>query len=255
MTILTLLVKASNPRQVTLVDDLLKAEFENLDVEVKVSVNTSNKWLQVSLSGEDEVIAINYIKKEIGTCPVTIKDIKKFSNLKGYISKIDFDNQMLNVDVGVFEPKIVRAVIPLSYLQAQFADGQNVSLKKIAEICGFQVNLPLSTKIIALPNENDDKMPAELSTEQLEKILSWQHSLLDRLIVLNAPISQIEAVLERTRLSRDVIGIERLGLFEHALICKFGTDAAGLIPRIGGYLRHSAFVVFNPRESLGLIGQ
>ena len=55
-------------------------------------------------------------------------------------------------------------------------------------------------------------------------------------------------VLERTRLNRDVIGMEALGLFEHALTCKLGTDAAGLIPRIGRYMRHADFSVFNPKN-------
>jgi len=36
MTTLTLLVKASNSGQLKQIDDLLKSEFENLDLDVKV---------------------------------------------------------------------------------------------------------------------------------------------------------------------------------------------------------------------------
>ena len=81
MTILTLLVKIYRARQLKQVDDELKTEFENLDLEFKVLGAPVNKWMQVSLSGEDEVVATNYLKKEIGTCPVSIKkDPKRPAN-------------------------------------------------------------------------------------------------------------------------------------------------------------------------------
>ena len=255
MATLTLLVKASNQGQLKQIDDLLKSEFENLDLEMKVLGNPVNRWVQVFLSGEDEVIATSYINKEIGTCPINIKNIHKFSVLKGYISKVDTDKQELKVDLGIFEPKIIQATIPLAYLQAQLADGRKVDLKKISEAYGFHVNLPLSIKAISLNGEEDKLLQAELSTTQIEKIRLWQQSLLDRLIVLNVSFSQIETVLERTMLNRDIIGTEALGLFEHALTCKLGTDAAGLIPKIGRYMRNSVFIVFSPKRVNGLVGE
>ena len=255
MATLTLLVKASNSGQLKQVDDLLKSEFENLDLDVKVLGNPVNKWVQVTFSGEDEVIATSYINKNIGTCPINIKNVDKFSVLRGYISKVDTDKQELKVDVGIFEPKIIQATIPLAYLQAQLVDGRKVDLKKISEAYGFHVNLPLSIKAISLNGEEDKLLQAELSTTQIEKIRLWQQSLLDRLIVLGSSIGEIEKVLERTRLNRDVIGTEALGLFEHALACKLGTDAAGLIPKIGRYMRNSVFIVFSPKRVNGLVGE
>jgi hypothetical protein len=255
MTTLTLLVKASNSGQLKQIGDLLKSEFENLDLEVKVLGNPVNKWVQVSLSGEDEVIATSYINKKLGTCPISIKNVNKFSVLKGYISKVDTAKQELKVDVGVFEPKITQATIPLAYLQAQLADGRKVALKKISEIYGFNENLPLSIKVIRLNGEEDDVLQAELSMEQIEKIRLWQQSLLDRLIILGSSLGEIETVLERTRLNRDVIGTEALGMFEHALTCKLGTDATGLIPKIGRYMRNAAFIVFNPKKIIGFLGE
>ena len=250
-----MLVKASNSGQLKQIDDLLKSEFENLDLDVKVLGNPVNRWVQVSLSGEDEVIATSYINKNIGICPIDIKNVDKFSVLKGYISKVDADNEELKVDVGIFEPKIIQATIPLAYLQAQLADGRKVDLKKISEVYGFHANLPLSIKAICLNGEEDKLLQAELSTAQIEKIRLWQQSLLDRLIVLGSSIGEIEKVLERTRLNRDVIGTEALGLFEHALTCKLGTDAAGLIPKIGRYMKNSTFVIFSPKKVRGFIGE
>ena len=255
MTVLTLLVKARSSKQLKLVDDLLRAEFESLDLDFKVLGAPVNKWVQVSLSGEDEVLATNYINKEIGTCPVSVKKVEKFSVFKGYIMKLDNAKDELAVDVGIFEPKITRAVIPLAYLQAQLADGKKADLKKIAEVYGLQENLPLSVKLVDLGGGEKERLQAELSMAQIEKMRLWQQSLLDKLIVLGATVRDIETVLERTRLNRDVVDTERLGLLEYALTCKLGTDAAGLIPRIGRYMRNAMFVVFNPMKAIGFIGE
>jgi hypothetical protein len=255
MTTLTLLVKASNAGQLKQIDDLLKAEFENLDVEAKILGNPVNKWVQVSLSGEDEGIATSYINKEIGTSPTSFENVKNFSVLKGYISKVDNNKKELKVDVGIFEPKVIQATMPLAYLQAQLADGRKVDLKKILEIYGFSEGLPLNIKVTRLNTEEGEALAAELSEKQIEKYHAWQQSLLDRLIILGLSSGMVEAVLERTRLNRDVIGVESLGIFEHALTCKLGTDATGLIPKIGRYMRNAKLVVFNAKKSIDFLGE
>jgi len=255
MTVLTLLVKARNSRQLKLVDDLLKAEFENLDLDFKVLGAPVNRWVQVSLSGEDEALATNYVNKEIGICPISVKKVEKFSVLKGYITKLDNAKNELAVDVGIFEPRITQAVVSLAYLQAQLADGKKADLKKITEVYGLQENLPLNLKVMDLGDGEDEQLHAELSSAQIEKISLWRQSLLDRLIVLGTSVRDIETVLERARLKRDAIDIERLGLIEYALTCKLGTDAAGLIPRMGRYMRNAVFIVFNPRKILGFVDE
>ena len=255
MTDITLLIKTSSDRQLKQIDELLKSEFENLSVDVKILGNSAGKWVKVSVSGEDEVIATSYITKKIGTSAISIKKVNKFSILKGYISKVDTANQKLTVDVGVFEPKIIQSVIPLAYLQAQLADGKKIDLQKISEIFGLKENLPLTIKVTRLNDEESDALQAELSAEQIERIRLWQQSLLDRLIILGASVSEIETVLERTRLNRDIISIEELGMFEHALTCKLGTDAAGLVSRVGRYMRNSRFIVFSAKKPLECIGE
>ncbi len=255
MTDVTLLIKTSNARQLKLIDDLLKSEFENLSVDVKVLGNSAGNWVKVFISGEDEVIATSYINKKIGTSPISIKKVNKFSILKGYISKIDTATQELKIDLGIFEPKVIQATIPVAYLQAQLTDGKKIDLQKISEIFGFKENLPLTIKVTRLNDEESEALNAELSAPQIEKIHLWQQSLLDRLIILGASQGEIETVLERTRLNRDIIGIEELGLFEHALICKLGTDAAGLVSKVGRYMRNSRFIVFNPKKMVERIGE
>jgi hypothetical protein len=255
MTTLTLLVKASNLGQIKQIDDLLKTQFEELDVEVKVSTNSSNRWVQVSLSGEDEAIAASYLNKKIGICPTSLENAKNYPVLKGYIAKVDLNKKEVVVDVGIFEPKPVLATVSLASLQQQLLGGKTVDLKKLLELYPLAERMPLSVKPISQISAVAEELQADLSDEQAARFLNWQQSLLDRLVILGASKQKIEEVLERTRLNRDVIDIEALGMFEYALTCKLSTFAAGLVSVVGRYLRNSVFVVFNAKKSVDLLDE
>jgi hypothetical protein len=252
MTTLTLLTRIYSADQLNQIDEALKLSFEGLDVEAKILGVAADRWVQIALAGEDEGIAANYIAKEVGFCPISFENVKKFSTLKGYITNLEKSREELSVDVGVFQPKIVYATLPLRYLQAQLVDGREIALKKIVELFGFCEGLPISVKI-ARVNEEGSPMEAELSARQVEKYDKWQESLLDRLIVLGSSAYEVKTALERARLERDVISVESLGMFEHALVCKLGTDAAGLISKIGRILKSARFAVFNPRRISGFL--
>jgi hypothetical protein len=247
MTTLTLLAKINNDYQLKQIDKALKLAFEGLEVEAKVLGTVADRWVQIALAGEDEGIATNYVIKEIGVCPSNFGNVKKLSTLNGYISTLKKNGKELSVDVGVFEPKSVHAIIPLQRLQAQLVDGRKVALGKIAELFGFCKDLPVSVKVSRL-NEEESCMEAELSSRQIRKYAVWRESLLDRLLVLGSPLHEINMTLEHARLDRDVIDVETLGLLEHALTCKLGTDAAGVIPKIGRNLKNAKFTVFNPKR-------
>lgn len=242
---LTVLAKASHGGQLKQVGEILRNQFEGLDAEVKVTGNPVTKWIQVSVSGEDEAVAAAYIRKEIGICPVSLENVGNGAILKGYISKVDSDG--LIIDIGVFDPKITQAVLPLAVLQEGLAGGKDVAIKKIAEAYALSEGLPLIVKVTSKEAED---LQVALSAEQVEKFQSWQQSLLDRLIILRVSKDLVSSTLERTRLYRDVINIETLGLFEYALTCKLGTDATGLIPRVGRYMRYAVFQVFNAEKAM-----
>lgn len=247
MTALTLLTKISNNSQLKQVDRALKFSFKGLEVDAKIPGTVADGWVQLALSGEDEGIATNYVIKEIGLCPTNFGNVRKFSTLKGYIKNFGGNDGELSVDVGVFQPKTVYATIPLRRLQAHLVDGRKVALRKIAELFGLCEDLPVSVKILGL-NEEESRIDAELSSGQIKKYAVWRESLLDRLLVLGSSLHEINMALERAKMDRDVIDVEPLGLLEHALTCKLGTDAAGLIPRIGRNLKNAKFAVFNPKR-------
>jgi hypothetical protein len=246
MTTLTLLTKINDDNQLKQISKALNFSFKGLEVEAKISGAVADGWVQIDLAGEDEGIATNYLTKEIGICPSNFENIKKFSTLKGYIKNIGKNGGDLSIDVGVFQPKIVHATIELRRLQAQLVDGKKIAFRKIAELFGLCEDLPVSVKVTSL-NEEESRIDAELSSKQVRKYTVWRESLLDRLLVLGPALQEVKATIEHAKLERDVIDVEPLGLLEHALTCKLGTDAAGLIPKIGRNLKTAKFVVFNPK--------
>ena len=126
-------------------------------------------------------------------------------------------------------------------------EGKKISLKKLSELWGICENLPLEIKVLEVDPEQN-LVEAELQATQIRKLVLWKESLLDRLLVMGAPLYEVNSAVEQEELTRDVIDVESLGMFEHALVCKLGTDAAGLIGRIGRRLRKAKFTVFNPKN-------
>lgn len=252
MPTLTLSTRVYEESQLKLVDRKLNSLFEGLKVDVKVCGVTISGWVQIDVSGDDETVALRYLSKEIGFCPSDMENLSKFSTVDGRITAINRSRNELNIDVGIFSPHIADAIIPLQRLQAQLFDGRKSALKKIVDLYGFCGNLPLNIKIVNVDKENS-LIEAELSHKQQVVYDGWIRSLLDRLLVLGASFDEVKLVLEKTGFSRDIISIEPLGMFEHAVACKLGTDAAGLIPRIGRNLPNATLSVFNPRRILAFL--
>ena len=250
MLTITLLAKAYDEARLRQVDGLLKTKLQGLKTEAQINGTTTRGWIRATVSGEDERAAVHYLADEIGLCPTNLERIEKFSTVEGRITGLNKNKGELRLDVGIFEPEVVDAEIPQSRLQAQLGDGRRIALGKLIELYGFCDNLPLAVKVSDL-GRNKNRIEAMLSEKQLSIYRNWTESLLDRLIVLGASQQEVRSALERARSERDVVDVEPLGLLEFAVVCKLGTDAAGLIPRIGRSLRNAAFTVFNPRRIRG----
>ncbi|MCX8153886.1 MAG: DUF2110 family protein [Candidatus Bathyarchaeota archaeon] len=250
MSMLTLLAKVYAASQLKQIDETLKRTFEGVAVETKILGAIADGWVQIEVAGEDAKIATNYLIKEIGICPRHIGHIKKSAVMKGYISNFETTGEELLIDIGVFEPAIVPAVVPLHRLQLQLADGRPLTLGEISELFGFCKGLPVNVKILKV---SQNRIEAELSNKQISDYTLWRDSLLDRLIIMGASLNEIKATLAHTKLYRDIIDVEPLGLLAHSLICKFGTDAAGLIPLIGRFLKHASFSIFNAKRNYELL--
>ena len=221
---------------------------QGLKVKLRVVGETNRGWVQIEVSGEDEVAALHFLDREIGLAPVSLENLEKFSAMRGRIFSAGKSKKELYVDLGVFSPETYDAVIPLQRLQAQLADGRKIELQRLVALFCLRDNLPLQVKIMQEVDAKKNWIEAELSEAQISKITSWIRSSFDRLIVSGAFFANVERAVELSGHFRDVLKIEALGMLEHAVLCKLGTDAVGLIPKLGRFLPDAAFVPFSPTK-------
>ena len=236
----TLLSKVYYSEQLEIVKNMLINLLKGLNVEIHELETTKRGWLRISFSGEDERAALGLLERDIGLCA---DKLDRFLTIKAYVTKLDRDGLILNP--GVISPEDLETAILIQQLQAQLVDGRKVAMEKIRELYGLCENMPLTIKIISL---SESQAGAMLAERQLRMFRFWTKSLLDRVIVLGASESQIQRALKNAGCQNDIVGIEALGLLEYAIACKFGTDAVGLIPKIGKHLSIAGLTVFNPRK-------
>jgi len=253
MPTVVLLERVYGPFSPDVFEPVLSSLCKGLKVRLRAVGKTSRGWIQIEVSGEDETAALHFIDREIGLAPISVGKLKKFSVIRGKVVFPRKSKTELCVDVGVFSPETYDAVVPLQKLQAQLADGVRLPLQRLIELFCFYDNLPLKVKIASSVDAQRKLVEAELSEAQLSQITYWIRSRLDRLLVLGALFSDVEHAVRASGHFRDVVKIEPLGLLEQAVLCKLGTDAAGLIPKFGHLLPNAILAPFCPRKIRELI--
>jgi hypothetical protein len=171
------------------------------------------KWISVTVSGPDEERAADLLSKKYGT----LHDVQRGEIVQASLAEINDTD--LALDAGG-----KRILVPQSRLKQL---GRGTALQVAARF-GLIRCLPLEVRLV---EEND----AELTKNQIDTLWRWKKGT-DRINVNNTTRAQIHAVLKRSGHARDIYAIERLGILEHSIVCKRGTDAPGLIPVIGPFL-------------------
>jgi len=255
MPAVTLLEKVYGSLSLKAFEAAFSPLLQGLRIKWKVVGETDRGWVQLEFSGEDETATLHYISQKIGLAPVSIENVKKSSAMRGKIVFLGERKDSLHVDLGVFSPKICDATVSLQRLQAQLADGKSLPLQRLIELFCLRDNTPLEVKILGDADVHMGLVEAELSELQLSQFVKWVRSNLDRLLVMGAPLSNVERAVKVSRHFRDIIRIESLSLFEHAVLCKLGTDAVGLIPKLGPLLPTAILAPFSPRKIRQIVGK
>ncbi|RLI65611.1 hypothetical protein DRO91_05040 [Candidatus Heimdallarchaeota archaeon] len=228
----------------------IQAELEDRLKDLTVIIQTiniyDNGFIALTLEGEDEIAAKNYLSKLYGKA-IPLEELKVGDTLKGFIcssGKVGFG---LFVDIGIKEPYAVDALIPLYALREQLVEGRKFSTRQLIELFGLVNDYPLEITIQKV-SIGLKKIEAQLSEKQVELFRKWQEEGLERLLIIGERRDRIINALEKTNHQKDIIEIEQLGWSEYALTCKFNTTAKGLIPEIGKILPHAKFEIFSPAK-------
>ena len=226
-----------------------------LQVQLRLVGATDNGWIQLEVLGKDETAALSLLDQEIGLALVSLDNLKKFSTVQGKVIFSSKNKKELYVDFGVFSPQVLDAVVSGKQLCAQLADGKDIPLPELVELFCFYDNVPLEVKIAEDPKEGKMHVAAVLSEAQVSLFSRWVRGRFDRLIVLGSRFSDVADAVKLSRHSRDIIRVESLGVLEQVILCKLGTDAVGLIPKLGRYIKSSVLVPFSPKKILETVGR
>jgi hypothetical protein len=219
---------------------------KGLKVQLRFAGTTSRGWVQMEVSGEDETAALSFLDREIGLAPASLNKISKFSDIRGKVIFSDKNEKELHVDLGVFSPKICDAVLPTQRLRAQLANGKDFQLQELIKLFCLHDNLPLEVKLVQDVEEQRETVESRLSETQFSLFRRWVNSNLDRLIILGSQFYDVEHAVKRV--SRDIIRTDSLGTLEQVVLCKLGTDAVGLIPKLGRFLPDAVLLPFSPKK-------
>jgi len=235
-------------------EKLYSSLVSGLNVQLSFAGTTDRGWIQIEVSGEDETAALSLLDREIGLAPVSLDNLKKFSVMQGKIVFSGKSKKELYVDLGVSSPKVSDAVVSGKRLCAQLADGKEIPLQELVELFCLYDNMPLEVKIVQGVEGESKTVEAGLSEAQFSLFSGWVGCRFDRLIILGSLFSDVERAVKFSRHSRDIIRIESLGVLEQVVLCKLGTDAVGLIPKLGCYLKSAVLVPFSPKKILEAFG-
>ena len=204
---------------------------------------SGNGWARIELSGKDSEILAELISNKFCRAIADIQEIETGGIYDGTVNGVS--SAGLEFDVGIERPSGLRCAIPIGNLRAQLADGKAISCLDLIEDYCFFPGLRISVRITT---KSPDEISGWLSDSQLDRIYDWIATRLDRIQVFDCYKEEVESGIVRANLSRDIIAVEPITLTMQSVVCKLGTDAVGLIPKLGSALPRRVLKPFIPRR-------
>ncbi|MBN1134909.1 MAG: DUF2110 family protein [Methanosarcinaceae archaeon] len=218
--ILLLHIYGNRERAIRSIEAMVNNELKELDAIAHVST-TENEWARVDIAGEDEEFSANLLLSRYGS---PVEKVDSGNVYRGYIQSISDDSLLVNV--GTLVSISIEELKPLGMGQ----------IRQIASRFGIISHLPVSVEI-------NGKKKARFTKEQVDLFWRWKKSGTDRVIANSVTRSELKAVIKKTGHSRDIYGIERIGVMEHAIVCRENTDGPGIVAEIGPLLKSEIGVV------------
>jgi len=212
--------------------NVLSREAQGLRVDWEIAA--PQQWLEVRARGEDAETFLNLLKEKFGEAPVFHSKVERWDVRRGFITGSGRVGFGVYVDIGILEPTRKDALYPLHRMRAQLSDGALKSSREILQENGLLDYFPVDVIVTQLQGEN---VTVELADKSRDLFIWWRKLLFDRVIAAGIDRDYAEKTVKSANLGLDVIKIETLSLLVQCLVCKFDTDAPGVIAKIGNRLR------------------
>lgn len=227
---------------------IFREEFEKLTKDLSVDLHNIGfdkyGWVYVDFSGADSEVLAEIFKRKYGIAKTDISELKEGDNIRGIVvdSTVGYG---IYVDICLRSSSQTDALYPLHAMRSQLADGEKVSVREISKRFCLQEGFPIEVRVTGI-DMGSRKIDVELSDRQVSYFNDWIRFPFDRVILIGCSRGDLEDTVERSGLRRDIADIESPSLTAHALICKLGTDAPGVISSIGPHLKGISARAFQP---------
>ncbi|ELY57274.1 hypothetical protein C491_10829 [Natronococcus amylolyticus DSM 10524] len=196
---------------------LIGNEIGELDVAFDLSIREDD-FPEVSLEGEDAVVAENVLREEFGEI------VPELEPGETYVGTLDSWSE---------EGFVLDAGQPVEIPTDELGLGPG-SPTQIRERYGLVQHLPMRF-VYGGEQSDDEGEPSRLADEEQDRLYEWTRGD-GRLNVNSATRAEVRATLNRAGHAQDYVTVERLGLLEQSVICTEGTDPPGLLASVGEYL-------------------
>lgn len=254
-TMLTLLEKLYGPKKSEARRDfvkLLNSLTSGLDAETRLVGEDTRGWIQVEITGPDSTVVTNYLRKRFGVAQ-SLTDIHLPLVVRGKIVDSYKIGYGLYVDLGLSEPRIIDALLPLYRLRSHLVDGRKLSVREMINLFCLHDNFPLSIRLVKVDVENKE-IWAEPSDIQVKLFRNWLSKRVDKVITLGAYKEKVASAIRKSGVGRYVTKVNELGFLECVVECKSGTEAPGIIKTLGKYLGGVQLHAFSPKKVNRVLG-
>jgi hypothetical protein len=217
----------------------------DLTATFKLDGYSRKGWAIIDIQGDDSDIVKQLITRKLGQAQTDLAKVETYGDYEGIISS--GSNDELEVDIGIESPTPLNVGIGLEALRAQLADGKPIGIKEIArEYC----LLPGTRAEVRITRLERGKHSVEgwLADPQIECLSGWIGTRLDRIQVSDSYRREVEYAIRKANLERDILSVEPITLTSQSVVCKLGTDAIGLIPKLGSVLKQRELNPFIPKR-------
>lgn len=211
---------------------ILAAKADGLNVVSDFSLE--GQWLKIRAKGEDIDAFLNLLREDFGEAPVSRANLERWDTVRGFVSGAGRIGYGVYLDIGIQDPSPKDALYPLHRMRAQLTDGELLSAREILDRNALVDYVPLKITVTELEGDN---ISVQMQDDARDRILSWRKYPFDRVLVIGADKALAENAVRSSGLHGDIVEVESLSLFVQSLVCKIGTDAAGVIAKIGNRLR------------------
>lgn len=217
----------------------------DLDASLKLDGFSQKGWARIDILGEDSEVVKELLTRNLGQAQTDLVDIEAQGIYEGIITSGLNDN--LQVDIGIESPTHVNVKIALEALRAQLADGKPLRINEIIREYCLIPGSRMAVRITRL-EQGAHSVEGWLADSQIEQLAGWIATRLDRVQVSDSYLREVEYAVRKANVERDIVSVEQISLTAQSVVCKLGTDAVGLIPKLGSVLRQRELNPFIPKR-------